>query len=429
MNIGWKKLLQSSVSTLSYKQNPKADIVVNNSTTKNIFRNDGRAVYSHAIQWVVTGDKKHAEKAINILNDWAGTFKKLSAGGNNSYTSLVASWNVHIWMAGAEIIAHYKREGVSSGWLDSDIQKFNSTVGKGFKDGLMLWNGTPQVKPEIPKYSGTNCAFSVALSRMSLAIFMNDEGLYNTGKDYLLKKKMWSWLSGTLVDYSIGENGEVYELNRENGDCPHASGNVNAFILCAELLWHQGYDLYDQMFEGETVPRIFKGTEYFAKAKVAPPVKTTSVGNMDCSKRYETQGYEAAYNHYKYRLKGKYKIKYLDKATEKVRPSTEGGKFLPWSTVTHADLSKELQSNVAFESVKLNNSFFMNSITNSKVVTLNYSGTDKNAHVKIYDLFGKLVRTVFVSKSLRINGLNHGVYLIKLYADGANETKKIFLNR
>ncbi len=133
------------------------------------------------------------------------------------------------------------------------------------------------------------------------------------------------------------------EINREGGDCPHASGNVNAFALAAEVLWHRGIDLYATKYGGEDVPRILKGAEYFSKSNVDPPVETEDSGNITCDRI--CYAYEVAYNHYKNRLDEVYPLSYLGDAAEKVRPAADGvstgdnAKFLPWTTLTHADLS------------------------------------------------------------------------------------------
>ncbi len=426
---GWDKLLQSSLSKTSYTASPYVDIkLASNTPEKTALRNDGRAIYSHALQWAVTGDKKYADKSIEIMNAWANKLTKFSAGSGASYIALVSSWNIHIWMAGAEIIRYYERDGVTAGWSQSDIAQFEKMC-QVFKTAITGWSGTPKSQVS-PNYSGNNCALSIALSRMSLGIFLDDESLYNDGKDHLLKEKMWSWLSGTLIEYSIGDDGEVYEINR---DCGHAGYNADAFILDAELLWHQGVDLYDMMFEGESVPRIFKGTEYFAKATVDPPVKTSFIGNETCKGPSGSQ--EVAYNHYKNRLEGKYPIVHMDDGADYVRPTGDGvggGKFLPWTTLTHADLSKDMQSKVVLNSAKLKSSVFTAKINGSGALILSYNGADKGAQVKIFNLSGKLVKSLFISKRVKLislKGLNSGLYFVEFELNGVCEAKKILLNK
>ena len=51
-------------------------------------RNDAKAAYENALMWSITGDKAHAKKAIQIINAWANTLKKVSGiDGCLLYTS------------------------------------------------------------------------------------------------------------------------------------------------------------------------------------------------------------------------------------------------------------------------------------------------------------------------------------------------------
>ena len=43
----------------------------NQHTSKLGFRADASAAYTHALKWVVTGDKRHSGKAIEIYNAWS----------------------------------------------------------------------------------------------------------------------------------------------------------------------------------------------------------------------------------------------------------------------------------------------------------------------------------------------------------------------
>lgn len=77
MDKGWEKLLQSSLSKTSYTATPYADIkLASNTPEKTALRNDGRAIYSHALQWAITGEKKYADKSIEIMNAWANKLQQ-----------------------------------------------------------------------------------------------------------------------------------------------------------------------------------------------------------------------------------------------------------------------------------------------------------------------------------------------------------------
>ncbi len=167
---------------------------------------------------------------------------------------------------------------------------------------------------------------------------------YNDGKDRLLKPGLWSNFTGNLIEAATNPAGEIIEIDRNpGGDCNHASLNVNPLILSAEILWHQNVDLYDQEFEGDSRPRVYSVAEYFAKAKTDPPIQTTYVGDVSCSTA--SCGSEVANNHYKHRMDDQLPVQDMDESVVAARsgsyitpPASSG--YIPWSTLTHAELSK-----------------------------------------------------------------------------------------
>ena len=68
---GWQKMLQSDKASFDYSTTPHAVPVVvgsGSSPDEADLHNDAVAAYSHALQWVVTEDEQHSDKAIEILN-------------------------------------------------------------------------------------------------------------------------------------------------------------------------------------------------------------------------------------------------------------------------------------------------------------------------------------------------------------------------
>ena len=93
------------------------------------------------------------------------------------------------------------------------------------------------------------------------------------------------------------------------------------------------------MLFGVGVTRILNGMEYFSKSVVAPPVQTTHVGKVTC-RPHKPAGFELAFNHYRYRLAGKYKLPETGKVMSRFGPvDATNSKSLPWPTLTHSRLS------------------------------------------------------------------------------------------
>jgi hypothetical protein len=115
----WEELRSHAISKLDWKPRPAADVVRRAYNNPDIggtdLMRDAAAAYSHAIQWYVTGEPPHADKAIEILNAYATTLR--SVGGHDAKL-LVGMVGINFANA-AEIIHH-----TQAGWKDRDQQQF-----------------------------------------------------------------------------------------------------------------------------------------------------------------------------------------------------------------------------------------------------------------------------------------------------------------
>ena len=96
--------------------------------------------------------------------------------------------------------------------------------------------------------------------------YLDDESLFQDGCDHLMKARLhgggYSKIFGrnpiSLMELSIGPNGEYMEINRDRG---HMGMCVATTQKCAEILWHQDVDLYGMKFHEDEKPRILLGLE------------------------------------------------------------------------------------------------------------------------------------------------------------------------
>ncbi len=329
VKAGWEQLLKSKVSKLSYQPNPHAITVVRGSGATDQERDihrDAIASYSHALQWVATGNKAHSDKAIEILNAWSAVLKDVVSeeGSPGVQDKLEVAWYGPLFLSAAEIIRHF--DDGQAGWPEKDIEQFDRML-LIFKEKSLAWNGSG---------SCPNQGISVALHRMSLGVYTNDPQLYQSGYqlfvDKILKTK-------NKVTNTILPSGEIWEINRKKGgDFGHASYNIEGVLNIAELAWIQGDDIYGIKIDGEKLPRILKGTEYMAKLVIDGPVPSTKEGMLS-KPQLKLVGMELGYNHYTNRCKG-YQLPYTKRFLKEKRPSNSGsGKFFHWDTLTHANLS------------------------------------------------------------------------------------------
>jgi hypothetical protein len=317
------KYMQSSVyGSLSYKPDPRELIRFKHLDSagrmdeRAVFDNDGKAAYYHALLWEATNDPKHAQKAIEILNAWGNTCKDIWT--RDVYKNLHADNAIFPWIAAAEIMRYHRvNEG---GWKPEEIAQFDNFVNllKRLALGWKGFAGSP--------YCCQNQNAMVAMARIAIGIYQNDQVLFNSGYQLLMdpmfgnddseKSKLILEMYGkplNLIELSIKkETGEIMEINRGGGDLGHMNLDYWKLLQCAEILRHQGVDLYNMKFDGEKVPRLLKGAEWMNKGILEPPYKTTNVKDIQPRHRNNPE-IDVLYYNYKIRLAGRYPMPYTEK--------------------------------------------------------------------------------------------------------------------
>ena len=69
-------------------------------------------------------------------------------------------------------------------------------------------------------------------------------------------------------------------------------------------------------------------------------------------------------------------------------------------------------------------------IGSNNMLTINNSGANKNAAVKLFNLSGRLVKSVVMdkqSKTVSLKKLNRGLFVVQFKADGVSESEKLIL--
>ena len=117
---GWKKLEESRHAQLGYHPRP-LEIVLRGGPGQNfpVLFNDIHAAYQLALRWKVSGDRKYAEKSIEILNAWS---EKLKAIEGNANRFLAAGIYGYQFANAAEIMRTYR------GWQPRDFARFRKMM-------------------------------------------------------------------------------------------------------------------------------------------------------------------------------------------------------------------------------------------------------------------------------------------------------------
>ena len=279
------RLRSNSRASFNYNvQKDPSDTTIVGRTT---MTNDGTAAYYNALMWNITGDERHAEKAVEIFNAYSNVtsmdFSIPLEGG-------LAGWRM---IDAAEMIKH-----TYDGWAQADITSFSDMlVHPGYSntnvpnaaisnDNVTLYWQIYNGDPRRAGNQGIHCMRTM----LALGIFLDNEIIYDRALRYLqgapAREDDIPYPSGPPINNSQEEDGPYRALFSHNGresdvpdygydelihnyiwpngqcqetsrDQDHALGGVHILTLASELAWSQGDDLY-----GHLDNRILLGMEF-----------------------------------------------------------------------------------------------------------------------------------------------------------------------
>lgn len=361
----WKsaydKLREPPLSRLDYVHKAFVTMDAGNGDNKGsnrYFQNDAHAAYSHALQWVVTGDKAHADKSRAILLDWAKTNTTLTTDlsrytgkyNNKKQHVLVAAQYTYIYVAAAEILRHYN---TNSGWSNADTVVFSSWLTKTLYPAV---TDIPPCKagsanPQCADYKGKpgyvgrpvmgNGPAGPAM--MAVGVFTNDRTRYNAGKAFW-EENCRRYINPPDDTYP-GMLAEICRSKTPQGDKKHSEMGVIQLVIGAEIGHQQNDDLY-----GYLDNRLVLGLEWMAALyngqgrgswcipAITPASATAPPGDL-------LPGWAMAYNHYHNR-RG-LNLPWTKKIVDRTTPESYRWNYLGWTTLTHSQ-GREKQANLRF---------------------------------------------------------------------------------
>lgn len=253
---------------------------------------DVRASYLNSLMWIITGDERHAKKAVEILNAW----QNLTNYQTTSTRSLESGRIGWILIEAAEIIAH-----TYDGWSQSDIKKFKEMLVYPGYSNTAIPNGTYtfywnafmgdsgrhgnqdlfgwRLVMAISVFTDNEIMFDRAFRYITNQKSRNDDLNYEPGPpitspNYISTNQYFDTYNrsgqntymddygynGVLINY-IWENGQGQESSR---DQDHAILGVGMLASIAEIAWNQGDDIY-AMYNS----RILTGYEWALRFNVS----------------------------------------------------------------------------------------------------------------------------------------------------------------
>ena len=308
LKVGYQAVLDDSRSEYTYAHQALSNVQVVGSAIGDQearYKNDAQAAYLNALRWVKTGDTRHRDKAMAILNDWAKTFRTYSvaSGTNSAQVWLEAAWMLPVWVSAAEIIRHYNNG--EAGWSQADIATFNGFVDRQY------------AQAEQARSRVNNWAVSAGLAMMAAGAYEDNASRYSAGLQRIVE----------MIPLSVFSSGEVNEL--KDRDCTHPQYNLEGLSQAAEMEVIQTGDTSVWMWtgSGETTPRLAKGLEYMAKSL------ENGSGVRNCKGQHLEAGYmDIAVNGYMNRGVAIPNFQALAKAR---RPDAGSMQFLGFTTATH----------------------------------------------------------------------------------------------
>lgn len=294
----WETLRTRRGSSLEFTPEPIAHVVRGPYGEPSIgdrqLSGAARAAYSHALQWVITDDRAHADKAIEILNAWSQvlwTFQDNDA-------KLLAAWTGDDFCNAAEILRY-----TDSGWKKQDIAQF---------ERMLRTVYYPLLERFFPEANG-NWDGAIINALLCIGVFCDDRTIFDRAVNHYLRGPG----NGGITKY-IYPSGQCQETTRDQN---HTQMGLREFSLACRVAWNQGVDLY-----AAADNRLALGFEYTAKYLLGEDV--FSYGPVSPQGRGRLSDiYESAYQHY-HHVKG-LEMPYVQRAVEKAR-----GRRRAWSALT-----------------------------------------------------------------------------------------------
>jgi hypothetical protein len=230
---GYAILANASTSQLTYVPNgPWAEVGRTPDVNLTYWKNDMTAVYNLARMWYFTGNDAYAQKARNLLIDWATT--------HTSFTGQEIPLSIgdfaQAYAGGASIL-----RGTWPGWTEADT----TTVKNYFLN--VYW---PRSLCDGYVTGPANKGYIYQAAGIAIAAFCDDTAKFN----HVINTYRTNPAAGLLNTLATGEMGET------GRDAGHLYGGLVSAAFLSEVAWSQGIDLYS-----ESDNRLLACAEYYAR--------------------------------------------------------------------------------------------------------------------------------------------------------------------
>lgn len=288
-------------------------------------RQDANAAYTQALLWYITRDRRHAAKAIEMMDAWSAVIKAHS----NHNAPLQTGWAGANWSRAAEIIKH-----TGAGWPSAQARRFADMLrdvylptlikGKARTNGnweLIMMDAAVGISVFLDDRASFARAIEIWRGRVPAYVYLRSDGSVpkappSSGID----------TRSEIISYWQGQSTFVDGLAQETcRDFGHTGWGLTAAVHVAETAWHQGLDLYKEMQQ-----RLVAALEFHARYDLGAAVPDWLCGGS-IDKGLGAVA-EIAYNHYA----GRRGLSMPQTAAiAQARRPAGANYFYGWETLTH----------------------------------------------------------------------------------------------
>lgn len=283
---GYQAMAANSRSSYSYKVQNTGQVTSwgrgpSNFTGQAV--GDAAAAYQNALMWAITEDRRHADKAREILDAWTRSLTAIT-GADGQLGSGLQGFK---FANAAELLRHTGYDG----WPEEDFQACVRSMRTVWYESLSGY----------ALFANGNWDDAALQTILAVAVLSDDRVMFENA----LRWAAHGAGNGSVLNRIVNESGQGQESGR---DQPHEQLGQGLIGYCAQVAWNQGVDLF--AFAGR---RILAGYEYNARYNLGYD-DVPFVSDLDRTGKYlktaispKGRGelrpiYELAFSHYVSRL-------------------------------------------------------------------------------------------------------------------------------
>lgn len=244
----WDKLVGNTDRMLKDSPGAEQAIRVGGRTKENYIRlaRDCAKAYQLALRYHGSGEKKFADKAVQIMNAWAAVH---NAWDGDSNTALRRGLYGYQFACAGELLRDYE------GWEKSDFKAFQNYMREQFYTGNK-WFLEHLFGRYITHY-WANWTLANMDSMLAIGVLCDDKEIFEEALNHFYNGKHTGGIDQTVPFVHPNGLGQYQESGRDQG---HTTMGPPLMGVFCEIAWNQGIDLY-----GYKDNRVLAAVEYISK--------------------------------------------------------------------------------------------------------------------------------------------------------------------